>query len=269
MMYTNHEKYFWDLLDSCSSLTKNASTELDIELTEKEKEIFELLMAVVRTKAPNTTLRVTGSWVNSKLENKKNQDMIISCDNMSGVKFAQLAFDWMQNHGISAQEKISITQSNDQKTEIATIVVLGSHIDFTRLTASPEVLCYNINDDKIENLSKDDIKPVKKEINYSDDPSRFLRAVKFFSKYDLEPDDHIKNMKSLKDKEDFCNRITKNHIFNEIIGQKEKDNWRKNNLIGHNFDKACKLLENLEMNNGSLKKILYQINKAYQKHTEE
>jgi hypothetical protein len=61
-----------------STKTKLSSEEFDqllsqatVNVTEKEQELFDLLLRIVREKQLKTTLRVAGGWVRDKVSHPK------------------------------------------------------------------------------------------------------------------------------------------------------------------------------------------------------
>lgn len=60
----------------------------EIQLTEKEENIFAFLMDIVKENNLNTTVRVAGGWVRDKLCGKENNDIDLALDDMNGRQFA-------------------------------------------------------------------------------------------------------------------------------------------------------------------------------------
>jgi len=298
---------FWKKLSSYK-ITKEAKLSSQISLTEREKEIFELLMAVVREKTPSTVLRAAGGWVRDKLLGKASHDIDIAIDNMTGVAFAKLVLEWMKEQGMPAAEEVTTVEANteaNKNIESAQIPILGISVDFVQLrkdvynddSRNPEVefgvpaeedakrrdltinsLFYNINEDKVEDFvgGIDDLEnkvartPIDPVQTYLEDPLRILRAVRFAAKYDLQLDPGlIAAANDPRVQESFSKKITKERILSELIGQKEKDNWKRGLLIGPNFDRAARLLKDLGIRDLILKPNLEQIQRAYERHQEE
>ena len=61
-----------------------------IDLTEKEKSIFEFMLKVLEINGKKTTLRVAGGWVRDKLLGKESDDIDIALDDMYGEEFAEM-----------------------------------------------------------------------------------------------------------------------------------------------------------------------------------
>lgn len=298
---------FWKHL-SAYNLVKEAKISPEIKLTEREKEIYELLMAVVREKTPSTVLRAAGGWVRDKLLGKASHDIDIAIDNMTGVAFAKLVLEWMKEQGMPAADDVTTVEANteaNKNIESAQIPILGISIDFVQLrkdtytndSRNPEVefgvpaeedakrrdltinsLFYNINEDKVEDfvggvedlenkIARTPIDPVQ---TYLEDPLRILRAVRFAAKYDLQLDPGlIAAANDPRVQESFVKKITKERILSELIGQQEKDNWKRGLLIGPNFDRAAKLLKDLGIRDMILRPTLDQLKRAYERHQEE
>lgn len=259
------------------------SINMDVRLTDKEKEIFELLLSVVREKSPNTILRAAGGWVRDKLLGIDSHDIDIAVDNLSGLEFANKVLDWMHEHRLSIQKNVTFIEANTEaqkKVESANVNVLGIPIDFVQLrketytedSRNPTVevatveedarrrdltinsLFYNINDGKIEDFvgGIEDLKnrkartPINSLKTYLEDPLRILRAIRFAAKYDLELDPEI--IIAAKDPsvvQSFKTKTKKERIMQELIGTKEGDGWKQGFLTGPNFDRAVELLNTL------------------------
>lgn len=64
---TSKQSLSFSPCDIVSNLTTNMEIKNEITLTEKEKEIFQLLLTVQKLYHPTTTLRVAGGWVRDKV----------------------------------------------------------------------------------------------------------------------------------------------------------------------------------------------------------
>lgn len=196
------------------------SVELDkSKLTDVEQKIFDILLNVVKERAPSTTLRVAGGWVRDKLLGIDSKDIDIAIDNMSGEKFANLVHDWMKENGFETRSVGVIEANPDQSKhlETATTFILGLPIDFVNLrtetyadsriptveAGTPEedayrrdltinALFYNINTGEVEDLTGrgiEDLKngvirtPLDPHTTFKDDPLRILRAIRFATRY--------------------------------------------------------------------------------------
>lgn len=258
-----------------------AKLEENFTLTDKEQEIFNLLRNVVKDKAPDTTLRAAGGWVRDKLLGKESHDIDIAVDNMSGAAFANLVLQWMKENNIPGAKSVTKVEANpeaNKNLETAILPILGTSIDFVQLRkdtynedsrnpdiqvgVSPEEdaqrrdltinsIFYNINADKIEdyvggvedlknNIARTPIDPLR---TYLEDPLRILRAVRFAAKYDLQLDPAlIQAAQDPKVQDAFRNKITKERIWTELVGQQEGEGWKRGLMIGPNFHRAAELL---------------------------
>jgi len=107
----------------------------DIILNDTEKKIFNLLLDVIKSKSPNTILRVAGGWIRDKMLGKDSNDIDIAVSNMTGAKFAKLVQDFMQENGLE-KSKIAVIEANPEQSkhlETATIKIFDIPIDFANL----------------------------------------------------------------------------------------------------------------------------------------
>ncbi|KAI8865887.1 hypothetical protein GQ42DRAFT_165835 [Ramicandelaber brevisporus] len=126
-----------------------------VELTSKEREIFDLLESAAvdisslrRSKAlasqqnvesaegvdleGATILRVSGGWVRDKLLGRDSKDIDIAINNMTGNEFCE----FLQSKGLAGKVgKILARPEQSKHLETATTKVLGVEIDFTNLRA--------------------------------------------------------------------------------------------------------------------------------------
>lgn len=269
-------------MDRLAKLKKLAEDlNMQFSLTEKEKEIFNILRKVVEDKAPGTTLRAAGGWVRDKLLGKDSHDIDIAVDNMSGAAFANLVLEWMKEHNISGAKSVTKVEANpeaNKNLETAMLPVLGVGIDFVQLrkdtygedSRNPEIqvgvsaeedaqrrdltinsIFYNVNTGEIEDYvgGVEDLKngiartPIDPLRTYLEDPLRILRAVRFAAKYNLKLDPAlIEAAKNPKVQDAFRHKITKERIWSELVGQQEKDGWKRGLMIGPNFHHAAELM---------------------------
>jgi tRNA nucleotidyltransferase/poly(A) polymerase/murein DD-endopeptidase MepM/ murein hydrolase activator NlpD len=276
-------------------------------LSDKEQQIFDLLKNVIKDKAPGTTLRAAGGWVRDKLLGKDSHDIDIAVDNMSGAAFANIALEWMKENKVSGSKNVTKVEANpeaNKNLETAILPILGISIDFVQLrkdtydedSRNPSIetgvsaeedakrrdltinsIFYNINDGKIEDyvggiedlknsIARTPIAPLK---TYLEDPLRILRAVRFAAKYNLKLDpDLIKAARDPKVQEAFRNKITKERIWTELVGQQEKEGWKRGLMIGPNFHKAAELLEVLGLRDLLLTPTQDQMDRAKAKQPE-
>ncbi len=204
--------------------TKGASvTDVQIQLTSDEQNLFEMFRKFVKEKKLTTTVRVAGGWVRDKIMNTIVKDDIdIAVDNMTGKEFVELFHEWSSKNGRNIS-KIGVIQQNPEKSkhlETATAHIGKYSVDFVNLrtenyTSSSRVpimtfgtpeedamrrdltinsLFYNINTGYIEDytsLGLQDIRdrvvrtPLPALTTLKDDPLRILRAIRFASRFDF------------------------------------------------------------------------------------
>jgi tRNA nucleotidyltransferase/poly(A) polymerase len=236
-------------------ILKMASEE--IKLTDHEQKIINLLKDVIATKSPDTVLRIAGGWVRDKILGKDSNDIDISVNNMSGLKFAELVNEYLSEHG-DTSGKIAVIEANPDQSkhlETATVKIFGIPIDFVQLRSetygdsriptvtigTPEedaerrdltinALFYNINTGSVEDLvgGSEDLKnkiartPMDPVKTFLDDPLRILRTIRFAAKYDLElAPEIIQAAHNPSVIDAFKNKISQERIWTEIAGKKE------------------------------------------------
>ncbi|KAL6007703.1 hypothetical protein ACLOJK_033204 [Asimina triloba] len=152
-----------------------------VDLTEKEKKIFELLLDALRHSNLKTQLRVAGGWVRDKLLGKECTDIDIAVDDMLGREFCEKVNEYLLHAGEGAHT-ISVIQSNPDQSkhlETARMRIFDAWIDFVNLRSETYVdnsripamkfgtaeedayrrdltinsLFYNINNDSVEDLT--------------------------------------------------------------------------------------------------------------------
>ncbi|CDP17697.1 unnamed protein product [Coffea canephora] len=187
-----------------------------IELTPKEKEIFDRLLQVIRHFDLETELRVAGGWVRDKLLGKDSDDIDIAIDTMSGREFCEKINEYLSYTG-EETPGIGLIQCNPDQSkhlETARMRLFDVWIDFVNLrsedysessripvmrfgTAKEDAyrrdltinsMFYNINKDSVEDLTErgiSDLKsgkivtPLPPKQTFLDDPLRVLRAIRF------------------------------------------------------------------------------------------
>lgn len=253
----------------------------DISLNETEENIFALLKQVVADKAPGTTLRVAGGWVRDKILGKDSHDIDISVDNMSGLAFARLTREWMKEKGMPVPKDVAVVEANpDAKKSLETAIlsIYGVSIDFVQLRADvygsdtrrPDTITgvppeedakrrdltinsifYNVNDGTVEDFvgGVDDLKkgiartPLDPYNTFMEDPLRILRAVRFAAKYGLDVDPKLIEAAKHPDVQDaFKQKISKERVWSELVGQPEGEGWKRGLMVGPNFNRAAELL---------------------------
>lgn len=197
------------------------------QLTQEEQEIFSILLNVVKTKSPSTTVRVVGGWIRDKLMGKQPHDIDIMVDNVGGSEFAKMVTDSLNLSGphviranpenskhietsrmyipISSGETVEIDVAKTRQdvyqgdSRIPTTTDATAEEDSLRRDLTINCIFYNINEDKIEDFTGRGLSDLKNKIintpldpykTFSDDPLRILRCIKFSSRYgwDIAPD---------------------------------------------------------------------------------
>ncbi|CAN6440437.1 unnamed protein product [Victoria cruziana] len=200
-----------------------------IELTEKERKIFDRLLQVLRHFDLKTELRVAGGWVRDKLLSKDCYDIDIALDNMFGREFCEMVNDYLVHVG-EERQGVGVIQCNPDQSkhlETARMRILDVWIDFVNLrsetyaehsripamkfgTAEEDAyrrdltinsLFYNINTDAVEDLTGRGIKDLKEGIistplppkaTFLDDPLRVLRAIRFGARFGFQLQEELK-----------------------------------------------------------------------------
>ncbi|KAK4391653.1 CCA tRNA nucleotidyltransferase, mitochondrial [Sesamum angolense] len=187
-----------------------------IDLTEKEKLIFDCLLQVVQHFNLPTQIRVAGGWVRDKLLGKECHDIDIAVDDMSGVQFCEKVNEYLQSIGKKTHDIGVSLRNPDQSKHLETAVVKlfdvsvdvvnlrsedyseNSRIPTMRFGSAEEdayrrdltinSLFYNINTSSVEDLtgrgiadlkSGKIVTPLPPKQTFLDDPLRVLRAIRF------------------------------------------------------------------------------------------
>lgn len=250
-------------------------------LTDQERELFDLLIAIVNKKSPDTVLRVAGGWPRDKIFNISNHDIDIAVSNMSGYQFALLIQEYIGECSLGLfYPNISVIKSNPEQSkhlETANMNILGMSIDFANLRKEsyansriPEIeqgtpeedasrrdltinsLFYNLNTGKIEDYmgGMDDLNnliartPLCPLNTFLDDPLRMLRTIRFASKYNLKVlPEIITSANNEAVIKGFRNKISAERIWKELAGQDTPDGWKPGFLTGPNPARSLKLLK--------------------------
>ncbi len=197
----------------------------NISLNKKEEEIFAIIMGVLKKHDKQTTCRVAGGWVRDKLLGRKNDDIDIALDDMSGGVLAKLINDELY----PGQEKYGLVSQNCEKSkhlETATMKICESFVDFVNLRSEkysdnsrvPIVdiggpqedasrrditinsMFYNINTSQVEDFLQQGLEdlsngyirtPLDPQITFSDDPLRILRVIRFAVRFQFKLDPKI------------------------------------------------------------------------------
>ncbi|XP_071708415.1 tRNA nucleotidyltransferase cca2-like [Rutidosis leptorrhynchoides] len=218
-----------------------------VNITDKERQIFDLLLQVVKHFNLETQLRVAGGWVRDKLLGKECYDIDIALDNMLGREFCEKVNDYFVSMGQKTQG-FGVIKSNPDKSkhlEIAKIHLFDVSIDFVNLSSrigiteygTPEQdayrrdltinsLFYNLNTSVIEDFTGrgiDDLKcgrivtPLPPKVMFLDDPCVVLRAIRFSARFEFDMVEEIKIAAVDNDvKTAISDKITRERIGHEI-----------------------------------------------------
>mmetsp|Transcript_41918 Transcript_41918/g.67406 ORF Transcript_41918/g.67406 Transcript_41918/m.67406 type:complete len:418 (+) Transcript_41918:85-1338(+) len=230
-----------------------------IKLTVDEQKMFDFLKEMHREKGLNTTMRVAGGWVRDKCLGKDSDDIDISVDDMTGEDFAKNVVDQLKKKGYPIKS-IGVIQANPDKSkhlQTATMTILGHSVDINNLRTEvyhddsrvPETkvgtaeedalrrdftvnsLFYNINKDKVEDLTGrglSDLKekilvtPLNPEKTFRDDPLRVLRAIRFSARFQFRLDDKIVAAAKLENiRSDLKTKVSRERFaqeLNKVVG---------------------------------------------------
>ncbi|KAL0326325.1 UNVERIFIED_CONTAM: CCA tRNA nucleotidyltransferase, mitochondrial [Sesamum calycinum] len=225
-----------------------------IDLTAKEKQIFDRLLQVLRHFNLQTQLRVAGGWVRDKLLGKECYDIDIALDNMLGREFCEKVNEYLSSTGEETQG-IGVIQCNPDQSkhlETARMRLFDVWIDFVNLrsedysensriptmrfgTAEEDAyrrdltinsLFYNINTSSVEDFTRRgiaDLKsgkivtPLPPKQTFLDDPLRVLRAIRFGARFGFELDEELKIAAADNDvKAAIADKISRERIGHEI-----------------------------------------------------
>lgn len=199
-----------------------------INLNNEESELFHILMEVVKTRSPQTTVYVAGGWVRDKLLNKSPKDIDLMVETMSGEAFAKLVTDYLgvkgphvidsnpekSKHITTATAQIPLPSGAILPVDFAQarteIYEPGSRVpsevhpatareDVSRRDLTVNALLYNINQDKLEDFTGQGIQDLNNKIlrapgvpkkRFMEDPLRVMRAARFAGKlgWKIEPE---------------------------------------------------------------------------------
>ncbi|KAG8378419.1 hypothetical protein BUALT_Bualt08G0135400 [Buddleja alternifolia] len=200
-----------------------------IELTPKEKQIFDRLLQVLLHFNLRTQLRVAGGWVRDKLLGKECYDIDVALDDMLGREFCEKVNEYLSSTGEETQG-IGVIQCNPDQSkhlETARMRLFDVWIDFVNLrsedysensriptmrfgTAEEDAyrrdltinsLFYNINTSSVEDFTRrgiEDLKsgkivtPLPPKQTFLDDPLRVLRAIRFGARFGFVLDEELK-----------------------------------------------------------------------------
>ncbi|KAF8026687.1 hypothetical protein BT93_F3229 [Corymbia citriodora subsp. variegata] len=243
---------------SCKSMSTNlpvVRVKEKIDLTEKEKMIFDRLLATIRHFDLPTQLRVAGGWVRDKLLGQDCYDIDIALDDMLGSTFVDKVTQYLASTGEVAQGLAVIPSNPDQSKhlETARMRLYDVWIDFVNLrsekysensriptqmefgTAEEDAyrrdltinsMFYNINTSSVEDLTGrgiDDLRsgkivtPLAPKETFLDDPLRVLRAVRFGARFSFTLDEELKRAAASNDVKDaLAAKISRERIGTEV-----------------------------------------------------
>ncbi|CAA7027228.1 unnamed protein product [Microthlaspi erraticum] len=226
----------------------------NIDLTEKEKKIFDRLLGTLRFCNLDTQLRVAGGWVRDKLLGRDSDDIDIAIDNMYGSEFLDKLKEYLSSRGEEVQGDTIIERNPEQSKhlETAKMRIYDQWIDFVNLrseeyaedsriptmkfgTAEEDAyrrdltinsLFYNINTGSVEDLTErgiSDLKsgrivtPMPAKATFLDDPLRVLRAIRFGARFGFALDEELKQAASSEEvRVALGEKISRERIGNEI-----------------------------------------------------
>lgn len=243
-----------------------------IEFSKSEQKLINYLLSIANKHG--SILRIAGGFVRDKLLSKNSSDIDIVIDNMSGKAFAELV---QAEQGYGHVSVLEARPDQSKHLETAMLTVHGFDIDFASLrketytsTRIPQIepgspqedaerrdltinsIFYNINTGVIEDYTGgiEDLKnniartPVDAEKTFMDDPLRILRIIRFCAKYSLIPTEEIILAANLEHvQKSFKEKISKERIWKEVVGQKINDNqWKCGFITDVNAHAAMRLV---------------------------
>lgn len=227
---------------------------MEFYLTTEEEKTFNILLEVVRVKSPETILRLAGGLVRDRLLDIMCSDIDIAVSNMSGLDFAKLIVEYLEERDMSIRMPTVIKANPDQSKhlETAMLEINGLSIDLVNLRKETyadsriptiefgsieedaqrrdltiNALYYNLHTKLVEDyvggiedlnrgVARTPIDPIQ---TFIDDPLRIYRCVRFATKYNLEIDKSIiwatRNFKVI---ESLKTKVSPDRIFKEIAG---------------------------------------------------
>ncbi|KAL3687604.1 hypothetical protein R1sor_013913 [Riccia sorocarpa] len=226
----------------------------EVQLTELEERIFNVLTAVVKKFGLKTQLRVAGGWVRDKLIGRDSQDIDIAIDDMLGREFCEKVNVHLASLGEETHNVGVIMSNPDQSKhlETANMRVMGMSIDFVNLRAetyaensripqmefgTPEQdayrrdltinsLFYNINTREVEDFTGrgiGDLKagiirtPLPAESTFLDDPLRVCRSIRFGARFQFELDEELKKAAASEAvRNALRNKVSRERIGHEV-----------------------------------------------------
>lgn len=249
-----------------------------------EEKVFKILLEVVRIKTPETILRVCGGIVRDRLLDINNSyDIDIAVSNMSGLDFAKLVVEYLEEQDMAIRMPTVIKANPDQSKhlETAMLEIDGLSIDFVNLRKETyaesriptiefgtieedaqrrdltiNALYYNLHTKQIEDYvgglhdleysyAKTPIDPIQ---TFIDDPLRIYRCVRFATRYNLLVEDNIIwAAREFKVQEALQNKVSADRIFKEIGGYTLPNGEWKRGCFCINSYKALELFEKMDL----------------------
>jgi tRNA nucleotidyltransferase/poly(A) polymerase len=245
---------------------------MNISFSDQEKNLFQVLLNVVKDKTPSTVLRIAGGYVRDRLLGKESSDIDIAISNMSGEDFANLVLNYVRENKIDHKNNLTVVKSNPKQSKhlaTAMLTILDFSIDFVNLRkenyadsriptieiGTPEedalrrdltinALFYNLNTNEVEDfvggitdlenkIARTPMDPIQ---TWIDDPLRILRTIRFAAKYDLKIADELYlAAKNLDVREALFKKISKERIWREMAGYiTESKEWKSGFLCSNN-----------------------------------
>eukprot|EP00472_Partenskyella_glossopodia_P011563 CAMPEP_0197530558 /NCGR_PEP_ID=MMETSP1318-20131121/32214_1 /TAXON_ID=552666 /ORGANISM="Partenskyella glossopodia, Strain RCC365" /LENGTH=589 /DNA_ID=CAMNT_0043086449 /DNA_START=108 /DNA_END=1880 /DNA_ORIENTATION=+ len=232
---------------------------VQITLVPMEQKIFGCIKQMLLERGMKTTVRVAGGWVRDKCLGKESDDIDIAVDDMTGEEFAKCVVDYLSSQGEEARS-IGVIKANPDKSKhlaTATFSIFGVHIDVnnlrseeyaessriptTRLGTAEEdasrrdftvnALFYNINEERVEDLTGKGLIDLEKKIlrtplealqTFIDDPLRVLRAIRFSARFGFAlAADLTQAAKQPRIQSDLENKVSRERFsieLNKVVG---------------------------------------------------
>ena len=239
-----------------SARTRGVEVRGDVRCTEREREVFDTLLAVVEHFKLDVTLRVAGGWVRDKLIGRESDDIDVALDTMLGKEFAEKVNEYLESQGVETKG-IGVIQSNPEQSkhlETATMRVRDIWLDLVNLRSEnysedsriPEMefgtarddafrrdltinsLFYNLNEKKVEDFTERGIQdlrdgvvrtPLPPRTTFLDDPLRILRAIRFAARFGFDVDEEIGASASDPEVQNALrHKVSRERFGKEIVG---------------------------------------------------
>ncbi|WZZ58507.1 hypothetical protein YC2023_058614 [Brassica napus] len=220
-----------------------------IDLTEKERKIFDRLLGTLRFCNLDTQLRVAGGWVRDKLLGRDSDDIDIAIDNMSGSEFLDKLKEYLSSRDEQVQGDTVIERNPDQSKhlETAKMRIYDQWIDFVNLrceeytensriptmkfgTAKEDAYRRDLTINRYSHFCIDDLKsgrivtPLPAKATFLDDPLRVLRAIRFGARFGFTLDNELKQAASSEEvRVALGEKISRERIGNERFSVTQLD----------------------------------------------